>query len=105
MKMKNLPISVRIYEKEYVDTAKIELDGESEYEHIKSFDIKKNFERIIIASKKISSKPSRISIKFETFDHRFQIQYMDKAIFQDAISLIRSFYTYRKQILENHKDV
>lgn len=32
--MENLPINVRIYEKDYLDSAKEELDGLSEYDHI-----------------------------------------------------------------------
>ena len=73
MQMVNLPINIRIYEKEYIDKAKEELDGALEYDFINSFNIKKNYERILIASKNISSKPSVISIKFETFDHRYQV--------------------------------
>lgn len=38
--MKNLPIYVRIYEKELIDSAKINLDGHSEFNYISSFNIK-----------------------------------------------------------------
>ena len=98
MVMNNLDILFRNYEKEYIDGAKIELDGPPIFDHISSFDIGNNFGRLMIASKIISSKPNRVSMKFETYDHKFQIQYIDSDIFKDAILLIRTFYTYRQQI-------
>ena len=58
----------------------------------------------MIACKIMSLKPSRLSMKFETFDHKFQIQFMNKAIFQDAIGLFKSFYAYRLEIKDDHDD-
>ena len=70
-KMVDLPINVRIYEKEFIDKASIDLDGHSKFDFIQSFNIKKNFKRIMIASKNVNSKPSMISMKFETYDYRY----------------------------------
>ena len=71
MNFNNHKIKVRNYEKDYLDESKLKLDGNPNFDHISSFNLRNNFERLLIASEIISSKPNRLSMKFETFDHKF----------------------------------
>ena len=65
---------------------------------MKSFDIYDNFESFVKASKIIKDKPSRINMKFETFDYRFSICFADHNAFESICKLVNNYYEYRKHI-------
>ena len=72
-----------------------ELKGNIYNQYKLSFAIEKNFDQVIKASKVIRDKPERVNIKFETFDNKFSIHFIDSSIFKDAVTLIRMFYGYK----------
>ena len=78
------------------------LDDFQSFDHLFSFDIKQNFSSFIKSSQVIKDKPERVNMKFQSFDYKFALHYIDRSIFNDAIILIRNFYGYRFQIKYLH---
>ena len=74
------------------------LDNFQSFDHLLSFDMNNNFSNFIKASLVIKDKPERVHMKFETYDYKFAIHFIDRSIFNDAILLIRNFYGFRFQI-------
>ena len=74
------------------------LKGKNYNSFRQSLELSNNFKQIIQSSNVIQDKPERVNMKFETFDCKFSIHFIDQTIFQDAIILIRKFYGYRYQI-------
>lgn len=71
------------------------LDGFQSFDHLYSFDMKKNFRNFVKSGLIIQDKPERVNMKFQTFDFKFAIHYIDRSIFNDAILIIRNFYGFR----------
>ena len=97
----NLNVWVRVYEKYFISkmiSLMSGLDDFQSFDHLLSFDINKNFGHFIKASLVIKDKPERVNMKFQSFDFKFAIHYIDRSIFNDAILLVRNFYGFRFQI-------
>ena len=97
----NLNVWVRVYEKEFINKMISLLNGLDDFQsfdHLLSFDIKQNYNNFIKSSFVIKDKPERVNMKFQSFDYKFALHYIDRSIFNDAIILIRNFYGYRFQI-------
>jgi hypothetical protein len=113
MKLKHHEIVIESFYKNLIDSSKEIVNGPRnnnednqdfcqilfKMNNLLSFDISSNFERLLISSKVVSSKPKRVCMKFETFDYNFAIHYIDESF--DAESLINSYYTF-KTVVEGH---
>jgi hypothetical protein len=60
---------------------------ENKFEYMRSFSIRDNFNHIIKAAECIQDKPDRIDMKFETFDRKFTICFVDKSTFAKLCEL------------------
>ena len=47
----------------------------------------------------MDSKPDRVNMKFESFDHKFQICFTDKSNFEGMCKLIHKYYYFRQGII------
>jgi len=78
---------------------------EKKFEYFASFNIQNNYKQYIKACSIIKDKPNRINMKFETFDRKFSICFVDSAKFEGICKLIYNYYEFRKEIKNNSNRV
>lgn len=84
-----------------MDEMREEFWNHKQYDYMKSFDIAKNYKQILEAARIIKDKPSRVLMKFETFDHKFSICFTESKKFNWLCGLIKNYNHYLKIITKN----
>lgn len=67
---------------------------EDDFNYMDSFELEKNFEQLVKACDAIKDKPTRINIKFETFDRKFSIYFADTRAFTQICRQLNSYKLY-----------
>jgi hypothetical protein len=81
-----------------VEEMREEFCNHKQWAYMQSFNIGSNYGQILEAAKIIRDKPNRILMKFETFDHKFSVCFVDNSKFMGLCELIKNYYNYRRQI-------
>jgi hypothetical protein len=87
---KNLEVEIMLHEQRLVEEIREEFCNKKQWDYVKSFDMVRNYSQIIEAAKIIKDKPSRVFMKFETFDHKFSICFVESKNFSMLCGLIKN---------------
>lgn len=94
MEFDNTHIQMRSYQGYQLHKMREELHGEVNFDFITSFQVSRNFHQVIKACKNVVNKPTRINMKFETHDKKFQICFIEKSSFKKFAAFIVRYKEY-----------
>ena len=104
MRFKDLEVTIRSYNHQYFEDLRLEFNQYNIFEHYPSFNIKKNYNQIMHASKLIIQKPERIEMKFETYDHKFQITIIEKRHFKKLLVFTMRYAEFKRNLISRMSD-
>jgi hypothetical protein len=90
-------IHFTLHEQKLVDEMRENFKKNKQFDYMKSFNLGNNFEQLVKACSKIIDKPSRINMKFETFDRKFSICFADSTVFEAICKLVHNYYQFFKR--------
>lgn len=99
MRLNEMKVNFAIHEENLFEQIKEDFGQNKGIQHLKSLDIGANYEQIIKAISVMETKPDRVNMKFESFDHKFQICFADKNNFQGMCKLIHKYYYFKQGIV------
>ena len=90
-------IKYKVHEQKLLDEMRTNFNKNTQFDYMLSFNTAKNFRQLVRASKKIISKPSRIAMKFETFDRKFSVCYVPSKFLEQICIQVRNYYDFFKR--------